>query len=94
MRNSPTPAEVNDLFSNVDDPVIVWSKVEDIIRCVNPDFDIALLQSIFDDVIRLFRGEYPGYGPISTLYHDLSHTLEVLICGVRLLHGVHVSGER
>jgi hypothetical protein len=44
--------------------------------------------------MRLFRGEYPGYGPISTLYHDLSHTLEVLVCGARLLHGVHVSGER
>ncbi len=94
MKNSPTPAEVKDLFSNDDDPVIVWSKVETTIRCVNPDFDFTLLKSIFDDVLRLFRGDYPGYGPIGTLYHDLSHTLEVLICGVRLLHGVHVSGEQ
>jgi hypothetical protein len=93
MKNSPTPAEINDLFNNADDPKIVWLKVVDIIRRVNPDFDLALVQSVFNDVMSLFRGEYPGYGPIKTLYHDLSHTLEVLICGVRLLHGVHVSGD-
>ena len=93
MKNSPTPAEINDLFNNADDPKVVWSKVEDIIRRVNPNYDLAVVQSVFDDVMRLFRGEYPGYGPIKTLYHDLSHTLEVLICGVRLLHGVHASGD-
>jgi hypothetical protein len=94
MKNSPTPAGIYEQFSNSDDPDIVWSKVEELILCVNPDFDLALLNSVFEDVMRLFRGEYPGYGPIRTLYHDRSHTLEVLICGVRLLHGVHVSGER
>jgi hypothetical protein len=94
MKNSPTQAEIDDLFNIGDDPEIVWSKVADVIRRVNPDFDLALVQSVFDDVMRLFRGEYPGYGPIKTLYHDLSHTLEVLICGVRLLHGVHASGDR
>jgi len=35
---------------------------------------------------------YPGYIPIQTPYHDLRHTLDVFICAVRLLHGVHLSG--
>lgn len=87
------PAEINDLFNN-DDPEIVWSKATDIIRRMSPDYEFTLVQSVYEDVLRLFRGDYPGYGPIKTLYHDLPHTLEVLICGVRLMHGVHVSGDR
>jgi hypothetical protein len=93
MKNSPTPAEINELFNN-DDPKIVWGKAIDIIRRMNPAYDFSLIQSVFDDILRLFRGEYPGYSPIKTLYHDLPHTLEVLLCGVRLMHGVHVSGDR
>jgi hypothetical protein len=92
MKNSPTPAEVNDLFNN-DEPMIVWAKTVDIIRRINPDFDFTLVQSVFEDVMRLFHGNYPGYSSIKTLYHDLPHTLEVFLCGVRLMHGVHVSGD-
>ena len=92
MKSSPTPAEIDDLFNN-DDPKLVWSKIRDIICRISPDFDFLAVQSVFDDIIRLFLGEYPGYAPIRTLYHDLSHTLEVLLCGARLMHGVHVSGD-
>lgn len=93
MKNGPMPAEISDLFKN-DDPKIVWEKVSGIIRRMSPAYEFTLVQSVFEDVLRLFRGDYPGYGPIKTLYHDLPHTLEVLICGVRLMHGVHVSGDR
>jgi hypothetical protein len=93
MKKSPKPAEINDLFNN-DDPMIVWSKATSIICRINPDFDFTLVRSVFDDVLRMFKGDYPGYGPIKTLYHDLPHTLEVFLCGVRLMHGVHVSGDR
>lgn len=94
MKNNALQAEYFELFNNDDTPEVVWSKVGEIIHCVNPDFELAFLKTIFDDVMRLFQGEYPGYCRIGTLYHDRSHTLEVLICGVRLLHGVHVSGKR
>ncbi len=92
MEKSLTPAEANELFRN-DDPDIVWGKVVGIIRRMTPDYEFTLVQSVYEDVMRLFRGDYPGYGPIRTLYHDLPHTLEVLICGVRLMHGVHASGD-
>ncbi|MBI3479717.1 MAG: HD domain-containing protein [Nitrosomonadales bacterium] len=42
----------------------------------------------------LFRGEYPGYSSIKTLYHDKPHTLDVFLCAVRLMHGIHISGTR
>lgn len=93
VKSSPTPAEIGDLFNNVD-PAVVWSKLVDIIRRMSPDYDFSSVQSVYDDVMRLFRGDYPGYGPIKTLYHDLSHTLDVLLCGVRLMHGIHLSGEQ
>ncbi|WP_237248583.1 HD domain-containing protein [Sideroxyarcus emersonii] len=84
--------DVNALFDN-NDPEIVWAKSTALILRMSPAYDFSLIQSVFDDVLKLFRGDYPGYGPIRTLYHDLPHTLEVLLCGVRLMHGVHVSGD-
>jgi hypothetical protein len=93
MKNTPTPAQINELFDN-EDRQVVWAKVNDIIRRINPRYDFTLIQSVYEDVMRLFHGDYPGYSSIKTLYHDLPHTLEVLLCGVRLMHGVHLSGER
>lgn len=92
MRNRPTHIEISQLFDNTD-PDVVWSKVTAVIARINPDYDFTVVRKVYRDVIRLFYGEFPGYGPIKTLYHDLSHTLEVFMCGARLMHGVHVSGE-
>ena len=93
MNNNMTPVEISELFDNTD-PEIVWRQVHEVVRRINPDYDFTVVQKVYKDVLRLFFGEFPGYGPIKTLYHDLSHTLEVLMCGVRLMHGVHVSGDR
>ncbi|OIR09441.1 hypothetical protein GALL_82790 [mine drainage metagenome] len=92
MKNKPTPSDISTLFNN-DDPKVVWKKATDIVRRMSPAYDFTLAQSVYRDVMALFRGEYPGYSPIKTLYHDLPHTLEVFLCGVRLMHGVHVSGD-
>lgn len=91
-NNHPSLAEINELFNN-NDSRIVWLKATDIIRRMNPSYDFTFVQSVYEDVLKLFRGDYPGYSSIKTLYHDLPHTLEVLLCGVRLMHGVHVSGD-
>jgi len=93
MKNAPSSADINNLFTNAD-PKEVWLKASDIIRLISPAYDFTIAQSTFDDVVRLFRGEYPGYCQIKTLYHDLHHTMDVFLCAVRLMHGVHVSGTR
>jgi len=93
MENAPSTAEIQSLFVN-SDPDEVWAKAADIIRRINPAYDFSCVKTAFDDVVRLFRGEYPGYGPIRTLYHDLTHTLGAFMCAVRLMHGVHLSGTR
>lgn len=93
MKNAPTPAEINSLFAN-GDPEDVWPKAVEIIGRISPAYDFHIVRTAFDDIVRLFRGEYPGYCPIRTLYHDLHHTLDVFLCAVRLMHGVHISGTR
>ncbi len=93
MTIQPTESEVIDLFAN-SDPDQVWIKVSDIIARINPDYDNRLIHTVFIDVINLFRGKYPGYSSIKTLYHDMPHTLDVLICAARLMNGMHLSGMK
>ena len=93
IKNAATFTEINSLFAN-SDPDLVWLKASDIVRRISHAYDFSVARSTFDDIVRLFRGEYSGYGPVKTLYHDLRHTLDVLLCAVRLMHGMHVSGTR
>lgn len=79
------------LFEN-NDPGETWNKALLISRLIAPDFDGVTARQVFDDVMKVFHGEYPGYCVIKTPYHDLPHTLNVFICAMRLMHGVHVSG--
>jgi len=92
MNNIPTSAEINSLFANSDSGT-VWSKAAALLVRINPGYDTFLIKTIFDDVMSLFRGEYPGYSAIKTLYHDKPHTLDVFLCVIRLMHGVHLSGN-
>lgn len=40
----------------------------------------------------VFGGEYRDYQPIDAPYHDREHTMQGLLCLVRLLHGRHNAG--
>ena len=91
MIHTPTPAEIGSLLAK-NDPEDAWVTALSIARRINPGYDPALARIIFDDVMRLFHGEYPGYCPIKTLYHNLPHTLAVFLCAARLMHAVHVLG--
>jgi len=93
MNNAPSSSDIKNLFAN-GDPKDVWLKASEIIKLISPGYDFTVAQTTFDDVVRLFHGEYPGYCQIKTLYHDLHHTMDVFLCAVRLMHGVHVSGTR
>lgn len=84
--------DIEHLFDN-NCPDQVWEIATAIIRCISPAYDFSRTRSAYHDVVSLFRGNYPGYCAIRTLYHDLDHTLDVFLCTVRIMHGVHVSGE-
>ena len=91
MKHAPTSSEINDLFAN-SDPGTVWRKTTGILARTQPGYDTFLIKAVYDDVMSVFRGDYPGYSAIKTLYHDKSHTLDVFLCAVRLMHGVNISG--
>lgn len=45
------------------------------------------LAQAFDDLARLYRGEFPGYHPCDTDYHDIQHVLDVTLAMARLMDG-------
>lgn len=79
------------IFDN-DHPDQVWINAKEIIRHINPNFDFTRLSALFRDVVDLYYGDYPGYIQVKTPYHDLRHTMDVFLCGLRLVHGYRISG--
>jgi hypothetical protein len=56
---------------------------------LTPHFDLC-----FADTVRLFLGRYDGYQSCKTEYHDLRHTLEVLLATVRMIHATTLAGRQ
>jgi hypothetical protein len=72
---------------NTTDPVCVKLEVERIFRSLYSRPQAPMLSRAFDDMVSMYRGEYPGYAKCDTEYHDLQHSLEVTLAMVRLLDG-------
>ncbi|APV51496.1 hypothetical protein BWI17_18440 [Betaproteobacteria bacterium GR16-43] len=72
---------------NTTDPVCVKLEVARIHRQLYARSQADALIHAFDDIVRLYRGEYPGYAACDTDYHDLQHVLEVTLAMARLLDG-------
>jgi len=79
---------------DMEDPRAVLDEVKPIVSMLFSSFDFATLDLVFTDIVRLFKGEYPGYGPCRTQYHDLKHTTDTFLAMARLIHGVMLSGEQ
>jgi hypothetical protein len=74
------------------DPQEVFEEVCHIVSVMNSRFDFTALDRVFRDVVKLFRGEYPGYKECNTWYHDLKHTTDCLLAMARLMHGASLHG--
>ena len=72
---------------NTTDPVCVKLEVDRIFRSLYARPRTVTLNRAFDDMVRLYRGEFPGYAKCETGYHDLQHVLEVTLAMARLLDG-------
>lgn len=93
MNRPRALSELDNLFISME-PESAWTQAAALIAQVSPRYDFSMLRMIFDDVLRLFHGEYPGFYRIKTPYHNLPHTLDVFLCAVRLMHGMHFAGIR
>ena len=77
----------------MEDPHSVLDEVEHIVFTIFPEFDFEPVNRAFGDVVKLFRGEYPGYRKCNTEYHDLKHTTDAMLAMMRLTHGAILRGE-
>ncbi|HEX8948509.1 MAG TPA: hypothetical protein VF790_06080 [Dissulfurispiraceae bacterium] len=77
---------------DTESPSAVYEEVTTIIRMMQPHFDYYALDKIFQDVVRLYKGIYPGYRKCNTEYHDLRHTTDILLAMMRLMHGASMEG--
>jgi hypothetical protein len=82
-----SPEQVS--FGNPDD---VMGAVKNIILLIFEEFDFDQFDQVFGDILRLFRGNYPGYRGCNTYYHDLSHTMDCLLVTAKLIHGAGLNG--
>jgi hypothetical protein len=83
--------EFEDLIP-MDDPQAVFEEVCRMVAVTNGQTNLRLLCKVFEDVFKLFRGEYPGYQKCNTLYHDFKHTTDCLLTMARLIHGASLNG--
>lgn len=76
----------------MDFPQSVFEEVQNLISQVYLDYDFTWLSAVFKDVVNLYNGNYPGYRPCSTHYHDLKHMTDGLLALASLINGAHASG--
>src|SRR6185295_535675 len=72
---------------NVEDAAQVRDAIASMYAARYPGIDLAPMARAFEDVNALFHGNYPGYLPCDTLYHDVRHTLDMTLAMARLVEG-------
>ncbi len=81
------------ILVNMENPQSVLDEVRTITLMMFPHFDFSQVDRVFRDIVRLYRGEYPGYCKCTTEYHDLRHTTDAFLAMARLMHGVVIGGK-
>ncbi len=77
----------------VSSPDAVRDAVVDLFAATWPDCDLDRVARAVDDFARLFHGEMEGYLGVDTVYHDMQHSLDVVLAAARLLVGWERSVE-
>jgi hypothetical protein len=77
---------------SVSDVNVAFEKIQPIIATMLDESGMAIFRRVYTDTCRLFEGNYPGYRASNTQYHDLAHTVSVVLATVRLMHGCFSDG--
>ena len=86
--------EVTKLYDLIDcqSQKAIFAEIKAIISLLDSDSIMDQFQPVYQDIVRLFKGEYPGYRASNTKYHNLEHTVMVTLATARLIHGSVKSG--
>lgn len=77
---------------DTDSPEDVLREVIEIVGLMFPGEDVEDIPRAFQDVTKLYRGEFPGYRRCNIQYHDLKHTTDCFLAMARLIHGAFIKG--
>lgn len=80
-------------LGNIRDTAEVEAQVAAIVSGFAPGHDLARVGGAFALLNRAFDGNLSGYQKLKTLYHNRTHTNEVVLCTARMLHGLHLAGQ-
>jgi hypothetical protein len=72
---------------------VIHEQVTRLVHEVAPEHDMTCIDAAFDLIEAGCLGRIPGYAALRTPFHDQGHVLEVVLCSVRLLHGLHLDGQ-
>lgn len=61
---------------------------------ISPDQNTLFIQNIHKDVTDLFSGKHPEFNTNTNKYHNLRHTLGVVLATIRLLHGLYYENKK
>ncbi len=89
MKESRLP---EDGVVSVNDAAVAFEKIRPIVGLLVDESGMDGFVRAFDDTRALFSGRYPGYRASNTKYHDLAHTVSVVVATARLMHGCLADG--
>jgi len=72
----------------------ILSKVRIIAKSNYSKNNIARIETIKNDVVRLFSGKFNGYQKCDTLYHNLEHTIQVINPFAGIIDGWNRAGKK
>lgn len=70
-------------------PLAVATATKEALAKIGTRDNWLLIDRLFADITRMFRGEYPGLQGSDMHYHNFEHTLQATICVVQMLIGRH-----
>lgn len=70
----------------------VFAEIETIVSLMGMTAVMDRFYPVYQDIVRLFNGDYPGYRASNTRYHNLEHTIMVTLAAARLIHGSMAGG--
>jgi hypothetical protein len=82
-----------DELTDTNSPAETLAEIKNILLLIDPSLDPSPIEKVFEDIVRLFNGEFPGYKANNTKYHNLEHTCSSTLASARLIHGLHVQGQ-
>ena len=72
-------------LTDTNSPAETLAEMKNILFLVNPSLDPSPIEKIYEDIIRLFNGEFSGYKASNTKYHNLEHTSSTALAAARLV---------